>query len=283
MKNMSKEVDEQLRKLAFVSALGGVLSDDVNTDEDSEFMLWYNAEQSERPDDMVVWEPFEGYDSNALRELIEDETAAKLALIQNAIAIIESQKAADEQKIVVIMEGGSVRNLLSDRDGVAVAFIEYDKHAPSDSSVLIPQDGGGESVAYVSTFTPGVIDADRVNELYDAANEAVSVDEMNASHAKAAACLNDWVLVRGYAEMISAGDHCIDGRVVGITGHHIAVLVSNPETILYDVGYVIPSARLKMEQESLATGDFITINVKGGASVISAATAPAAKAARHRM
>ena len=80
---------------------------------------------------------------------------------------------AEPQKIVVVIEGGMVREVLSAQGGFSVAVIDYDKNADMDELVVIPQ-GDGEKNAYAlaAIHEPEVTDVTRVNELYSAVVEA---------------------------------------------------------------------------------------------------------------
>lgn len=84
-----------------------------------------------------------------------------------------SNSDAEDQKIVIVIEDGMVRSVLAAEGGFSVAVIEYDKNADMDNLVVIPQ-GDGEKNAYAlaAIHEPDVTPAARVNELYSAVVEA---------------------------------------------------------------------------------------------------------------
>lgn len=106
--------------------------------------------------------------STEIRQELQD-----LVADLNAAGAQDSKADAEDQKIVVVIEGGMVQQVLSAKGGFSVAVIDYDKNADMDDLVVIPQ-GDGEKNAYAlaAIHEPEVTPATRVNELYSAVVEA---------------------------------------------------------------------------------------------------------------
>lgn len=80
------------------------------------------------------------------------------------------------RKVIVVMEGGQVQQVLADGTDVSVAVVEYDKRALKEEvAVLIPQDDGTYEKAWASV--PGIqVAPARVAELYSAVEVGPSPD-----------------------------------------------------------------------------------------------------------
>ncbi len=81
-----------------------------------------------------------------------------------------------ERKVVVVMEGGQVQQILVDGKDVSVAVVEYDKRAlKEEGAVLIPQGDGSYAKAWASV--PGLqVAPARVAQLYAAVETGPSPD-----------------------------------------------------------------------------------------------------------
>lgn len=89
-------------------------------------------------------------------------TPAKLAEIQGF---------GDPKKVVVMMSGGVVEDVLVSGQGLSVAVVEYDKNADLDRQIVVPDEDGEEGYALASIREP-VINPGRVDELFAAVEEA---------------------------------------------------------------------------------------------------------------
>ncbi len=79
---------------------------------------------------------------------------------------------AGPQKIVVVIEGGVVRNVLAAEGGFSVAVIDYDKNADLDDLIVIPQGDGKNAYALAAIHEPEVTNHERLDELYSAVVKA---------------------------------------------------------------------------------------------------------------
>lgn len=79
---------------------------------------------------------------------------------------------ANSQKIVVVIEGGIVQNVLAARGGYSVAVIDYDKNADLDDLIVIPQGDGKNAYALAAIHKPEVTHLERLDELYSAVVKA---------------------------------------------------------------------------------------------------------------
>lgn len=77
----------------------------------------------------------------------------------------------EQRKVVVVLTGGIVDQVLVGEEGVSVAVIDYDKNADLDDLVVIPQTDGTNQYALTGIHEPEVNPA-RVDELYAAVDEA---------------------------------------------------------------------------------------------------------------
>lgn len=55
-------------------------------------------------------------------------------------------------KICIVMDGGCIQSVLTAGIPVQVAFVEYDDVGEEERMVPVPQDGGGDVLAYVSSY-----------------------------------------------------------------------------------------------------------------------------------
>lgn len=102
----------------------------------------------------------------------------KRLLNQDVPGAVVGKPDGEPQKIVVVIEGGMVRSVLAAEGGFSVAVIDYDKNADMDNLVVIPQ-GDGERNAYAlaAIHDPEVTDPARVDTLYSAVMEANPASE----------------------------------------------------------------------------------------------------------
>lgn len=77
----------------------------------------------------------------------------------------------EQRKVVVVLTGGIVDQVLVGEEGLSVAVIDYDKNADLDDLVVIPQTDGTNQYALTGIHEPEVNPA-RVDELYAAVEEA---------------------------------------------------------------------------------------------------------------
>lgn len=111
-----------------------------------------------------------------MKGMFDDEDGAIQRAINSGEAALQMHQRAviqSPQKLVVVIEGGLVREVLSAQGGFSVAVIDYDKNADLDDMIVIPQ-GDGEKNAYAlaAIHEPEVTPAARVDELYSAVVEA---------------------------------------------------------------------------------------------------------------
>lgn len=91
------------------------------------------------------------------------------------------QKADGElRKVVVVLEGGIVNQVLVGEEGVSVAVIDYDDDGNLNDLIMIPQADGMNQYAIASIREPEVNPA-RVDELYAAVEEARPADDDDES------------------------------------------------------------------------------------------------------
>lgn len=93
-------------------------------------------------------------------------TPGELAEIQGF-----GQPGSGPQKVVVMMSGGVVEDILVNGKGISVAVVEYDKNADRDRQIVIPDEDGEEGYALASLREP-VVNPGRVDELFAAVEEA---------------------------------------------------------------------------------------------------------------
>lgn len=79
--------------------------------------------------------------------------------------------AGEPKKVVVVLTGGIVDQVLVGEEGVSVAVIDYDKNADLDDLVVIPQTDGTNQYALTGIHEPEVNPV-RADELYAAVEEA---------------------------------------------------------------------------------------------------------------
>lgn len=77
----------------------------------------------------------------------------------------------DPSKVVVMMSGGVVEDVLVSGNGISVAVVEHDKNADLDRQIVIPDEDGEEGYALASIREP-VVNPGRVEELFSAVEEA---------------------------------------------------------------------------------------------------------------
>lgn len=82
----------------------------------------------------------------------------------------------EQRKVVVVLTGGIVDQVLVGEEGISVAVIDYDKNADLDDLVVIPQGDGTKQYALASIHDPEVNPA-RVDELYAAVEVAAPAAE----------------------------------------------------------------------------------------------------------
>lgn len=86
----------------------------------------------------------------------------------------------ESRKVVVVLTGGIVDQVLVGEEGLSVAVIDYDKNADLDDLVVIPQPDGTNQYALTGIHEPEVNPA-RVDELYAAVEEAKPAAEDDES------------------------------------------------------------------------------------------------------
>lgn len=78
---------------------------------------------------------------------------------------------SESQKVVVMMSGGVVQDILVSGQGLSVAVVEYDKNADLDDQIVVPDGDGEERYALASIREP-ILNPERVEELFSAVEEA---------------------------------------------------------------------------------------------------------------
>jgi len=259
----------RLRCMALREALGEILSTvPYDLSEQSAFMAWYvnTSGSAEMPDDMVVWEPFEGFSDERLRLTIGDAEASRFneykeifeivaVPVRELGAAIEKgdpqtianlwlglkpvvgmdiaienehmlQKDSNPQKIVVVMEGGQMQSVLAGLPGLSVAVIEYDKHTEKEDQILVPQDDGSKALAHGAIYVPELINTQRLDELHGAV-ETKGLNDTSYEQAVKIACAKG-----RYSSPDEKTDSIYTGTVMGITGRHVVVSGGRSAVIL---------------------------------------------------
>ncbi|MBP8275347.1 MAG: hypothetical protein KAX55_00440 [Propionivibrio sp.] len=97
--------------------------------------------------------------------------AAPFPQTMSPAALAEKQGFGDPTKVVVMMSGGVVEDVLVSGKGISVAVVEHDKNADLDHQIAVPDEDGEEGYALASIREP-VVNPGRVDELFAAVEEA---------------------------------------------------------------------------------------------------------------
>lgn len=97
--------------------------------------------------------------------------AAPFPQTMSPAALAEKQGFGDPTKVVVMMSGGVVEDVLVSGKGISVAVVEHDKNADLDRQIVVPDEDGEEGYALASIREP-VVNLGRVEELFAAVEEA---------------------------------------------------------------------------------------------------------------